>query len=65
MSDSLDIEPVYVPNRVFILQTLNYEINDLLNKKDKQYNLHINVIIKFDMYKKKKMKVMVVYRQYI
>jgi DNA-binding beta-propeller fold protein YncE len=34
-----DLEPEYIPNKVFILQ-INYEINDLLNNKDKQYNLH-------------------------
>ena len=44
--------PVFIPNKKFILNTLNYEINDLLINKEKQYNLHINVIIKFDMYKK-------------
>ena len=29
MSDSIDTDPVYKPNRKFILKTLNYEINDL------------------------------------
>ena len=45
-----DPTPLYLPNKEFIFNTLNYEINDLLINKEKQYNLNMNLIIKFDMY---------------